>query len=43
MTLYYDLPPAERGLEQYEEWPLWHFPPSYIEQLRGDLEKRLRE
>lgn len=43
MTLYYDLPPAARGLEQYDEQPVWHFPPTYIEQLRGDLEERLQE
>jgi esterase/lipase superfamily enzyme len=42
MTLYYNLPPAERGLEHYDEQPVWHFPPDYIERLMEDLEERLR-
>jgi pimeloyl-ACP methyl ester carboxylesterase len=43
MTLYYNLPPAERGLETYEKWPVWHFPPGYIDELRKDLERRHAE
>jgi len=42
VTLYFDLSPGERGLEQYEDWSVWYFPPDYIEQLMEDLEDRLK-
>jgi esterase/lipase superfamily enzyme len=34
MTLMYDLPPAERGLQRSDEFGIWSFPPDYIDRLR---------
>jgi esterase/lipase superfamily enzyme len=39
MTLMYDLPPAERGLERSEESPIWTFPTDYIERMRAAVKK----
>lgn len=41
MTLMYDLHPKERGLVKELGWPIWTFPPNYVEALSQDLEKRL--
>jgi esterase/lipase superfamily enzyme len=38
-TLMYDLSPAERGLTRSEEWPIWQFPPDYIDTLADRLLK----
>ena len=37
MTLMYNLSPAERGLVQPEDLPLWDFPDDYVERLRKSL------
>ena len=37
MTLMYNLSPAERGLVQLEDRPLWDFPEDYVERLRKSL------
>jgi esterase/lipase superfamily enzyme len=37
MTLLYDLTPAERGLVKEEDFPIWGFPPNYVERLRTSL------
>jgi esterase/lipase superfamily enzyme len=34
MTLMYDLPPAERGLERSDQSAIWTFPADYISRLR---------
>lgn len=34
MTLMYGLSPRERGLENTEASPIWHFPPDYMDRLR---------
>jgi hypothetical protein len=39
MTLMYDLPPAERGLERSDESAIWTFPTDYIERLRRAVMK----
>ena len=38
-TLMYDLPPAKRGLQFTDEWPVWTFPPDYITNLAARLIK----
>jgi esterase/lipase superfamily enzyme len=38
-TLMYDLSPEERSLTRTREWPMWRFPPDYIETLAGRLVK----
>jgi esterase/lipase superfamily enzyme len=38
-TLMYDLPPAKRGLQFTEEWPIWKFPEDYITNLAARLIK----
>jgi hypothetical protein len=40
MNLYFDLDPAERGLVQRDDSPVWAFPPDYIERLTASLEDR---
>jgi esterase/lipase superfamily enzyme len=39
ITLMYDLPPAERGLERSDESAIWTFPTDYIERLRRAVMK----
>jgi len=41
MTLMYNLTPEDRGLQRQEDWPIWTFPPDYMDALMIDLEKRL--
>lgn len=41
MSLMHDLAPADRGLVQLPEHPLWTFPDDYIERLRAALKARL--
>ncbi len=38
-TLMYDLTPEERTLQRTREWPIWKFPPNYIETLAERLSK----
>ncbi len=39
MTLLYDLPPEERGLvRETEGWPVWDFPPDYLQRLVQSLQ-----
>jgi esterase/lipase superfamily enzyme len=38
-TLMYDLTPEERTLQRTREWPMWKFPPDYIETLAQRLAK----
>jgi esterase/lipase superfamily enzyme len=38
-TLMYDLTPEERTLTRTREWPIWKFPPDYIETLAARLAK----
>jgi esterase/lipase superfamily enzyme len=38
-TLMYDLTPEERTLIRTREWPIWKFPPDYIETLAERLAK----
>ena len=38
-TLMYDLTPEERTLTRTREWPIWKFPPDYIETLAERLAK----
>jgi esterase/lipase superfamily enzyme len=38
-TLMYDLSPEERGLSHSKEWPIWRFPPDYIDTLADRLLK----
>jgi esterase/lipase superfamily enzyme len=38
-TLMYDLQPSERGLTRTKEWPMWQFPPDYIQTLAKRLSK----
>jgi esterase/lipase superfamily enzyme len=38
-TLMYDLTPEERTLTRTREWPMWKFPPDYIETLAERLAK----
>jgi esterase/lipase superfamily enzyme len=45
MSLRYGLSPAERGLEQRDDSPLWRFPDDYLERFeialaRADIERR---
>ena len=40
MNLYFNLSPAERGLVQREDSPVWTFPPTYIENLTEALAKK---
>ncbi len=37
MTLLYDLAPEERGLVKEDDFPIWGFPPDYVERLRASL------
>ena len=37
MTLMYNLSPGERGLELYEDYPLWDFPEDYVSRLRSSI------
>ena len=39
MTLMYNLKPRERGLVREDDWPVWDFPPDYVERLRESLVK----
>jgi esterase/lipase superfamily enzyme len=39
MTLMYGLLPRERGLENTEASPIWHFPPDYMDRLRRAVMK----
>ena len=39
-TLIYDLTPAERGLYNSQEWPIWQFPSDYISKLTDKLVER---
>lgn len=39
MTLLYGLPPEERGLVKEKDFPIWGFPPDYVERLRASLER----
>jgi len=39
-TLMYDLTPAERGLYNSQEWPIWQFPSDYISKLTDKLVER---
>jgi len=39
-SLLYDFTPAERGLHNSEEWPIWQFPPDYITRLTDKLIER---
>ena len=38
-TLMYDLTPEERTLTRTREWPMWKFPPDYIDTLAERLAK----
>ncbi len=39
-TLMYDLPPQERGLYHTKDWPIWQFPPDYMNKLTAALIER---
>ena len=43
MTLLYDMKPEERGLYIEEDFPVWEFPPDYIDRLRQGIERRAAE
>jgi hypothetical protein len=40
MNLYFDLNPAERGLVQRDDSPVWTFPENYIQGLTEALAKK---
>lgn len=39
MTLYYGLPPGQRGLAEEEGLPMYTFPPDFINRLWSSIEK----
>jgi esterase/lipase superfamily enzyme len=40
MNIFYNLAPEERGLVRDPDYPIWSFPPDYIERLRAALQKK---
>jgi len=37
VSLYFDLPPEQRGLEKFPDMPVWHFPEDYLHRLQSLL------